>query len=621
MEMNNNEIVQENKNNEIIQEKKDDEKSKEKKRKKKYIKVLSLLQMQISEFNIMKKETIKENKPFLQCYLINKDIIDNYKDLYLYNAVSNCLENLKKNYNINYEYIYKNDAILEKIFEKIGIDYKKLEILEKKINPMFFETETLKIKGNEYPYNFFILRKEIFDLLFENKKTDFKLYNTLIGKEGIFFWNSEKKNNYISIYFLNDFSSEVNKIYLFKEEEDFLNDFKKNIKGKEIKDYLLSRNLRNKEVGLFNLIDDGKIIAKYLNITKCQIYEDDDDYDYDEIEDNETKLDEVIENEKKKKIIIDDFLKYLLINLYYINELSDYSINFMNKENKEPSLLNAFSLFVNSYKKDQKMKIETEINNFLKVFSDKSLSDNVRFREKNQAYEKIIQKVIDSFNIESKPKKNVNNSSENNNNNKIIDDLFYGEKKSENYLYNEKDNNIKIKVSNILYIKDSNNDYLKSINQAFYNSNIAIKPKILILILENNNLVNIPIELEVSNQKYIFLSCIKKYENMDNYFSFVKLGDKYHKIYFNSNNNNYEDEECDEQELNNSFIFFYEIIKEENYTSGTNDIFQSSDIYSTNVETNKIIIDSEGYHDINSSGNLCHSTLYNNNININKNYM
>ena len=287
----------------------------------------------------------------------------------------------------------------------------------------------------------------------------------------------------------------------------------------------------------------------------------------------------------------------------------------MNKENKEPSLLNAFSLFVNSYKKDQKMKIETEINNFLKVFSDKSLSDNVRFREKNQAYEKIIQKVIDSFNRESKPKKNVNNNSENNNNNEIIDDLFYGEKKSENYIFNEKDNNIKIKVSNILYIKDSNNDYLKSINQAFYNSNIAIKPKILILILENNNVVNIPIELEISYQKYLFLSCIKKYENMDNYFSFVKLGDKYHKIYFNSNNNNYEDEECNEQELSNSFIFFYEIIKEENYTSGTNDI------YSTNVETNKIIIENEGYHDINSSGNIGYNILYNNNNNINNNYM
>ena len=672
---------------------KDDEQQKKKRR---YIQLLSLLYMQISEFNEMKNKSIKENfkenclykdntkdkdnvkdkdittkgsdndknkddaedKPkyeYLKCYLVNKDMIDNYKELYLYQTISKLIEFLKgkKKNSINFDYFKNNENVLENCFKNLGIDYSKLEPLVKKLIPTFFETEKLKLQGYYYPYNFFILREEIFEYLFEkeikNQKINiesFKLYKMLIGKEGVFIWDlnkENKQNKYISIYYLNDCISEINKVYLFKEEEDFLKELYNNILDKkDIKEYYLFRNIKNNEIGLFNLIDDGKIMGKYINLFRSQLFES-------KTESGELKksLTILVKKDEQKIKKINDFLKYLLINLTYIKDLNEYSIYFT--KNKD-SLLGAYSSFAYSYKENINSNLDKQIDTFIDLFSEKSLGDSVKFNEenKNQAFEKLIENVIDSFNTESKPKKNKTDNTVNNDQNKIFD-LFYGEKLEQAKKKIIKQNNKKKeeieeivdikKVFNTLYINPNDFTYdgktsidLNMIMDINYlkckGTYIQKLPNILIIVLENNNLIEVPFKLNVHygyyNKEYKLLSTIRKYDNMDNYFSIVIIGNDFHKIFFNSSKNSYENEIIyDKNEINKSIIFFYETtMKEENYSSGNNEIFMgifsSAGVQQNKNTSNNFIINNGGYQDINNT-NLIYNQFYNNNNVINNN--
>ena len=681
---------------------KDDEQQKKKKR---YIQLLSLLYMQIYEFNEMKNKSIKENfinkdnvkdkdndvkdkdiykkvkdntkdkddakdeYKYLKCYLVNKDMIDNYKELYLYKTISKLIEFLKeKKKAIDFNYFNNNKNILENCFKNVGIDYSKLEPLEKKLIPTFFETEKLKIQGYYYPYNFFIIREEIFKYLFEKERynqknnlelSSFILYNMLIGKEGVFIWelNKEnKQNKYISIYYLNDCFSEINKVYLFKDEEDFLKELNNNILDKkEIKEYYLFRNIKNNDVGLFNLIDDGKIIGKYINLFRSQYFEE-------KKVSGEFKksLTIVVKKDEQKIQKINEFLKYLLINLTYIKDLKEYSINYIkNKENKESSLLGAYSSFAKSYNENNNSNLENQINNFINVFAEQSLGDSVKFNEenKNQAFEKLIENVIDSFKKESNPKKNKTDKTSKNDQNKIFD-LFYGEQKDDNINQNNIKNevnkeevnkngvdSVKIqkKVFNTLYLNPNDFTYdgktsinLNMILDINYlkckGIDIQKLPNILIIILENNNLIEVPSKLNIRygyyNKEYKLLSSIRKYDNMYNYFSIVRIGNNLCKISYNSYKKIYENEIIyDKNEKNKSIIFFYEAtMKEENYSSGNNEIFtienrafRSVSVQSRSNPSNNFFVNNGGYQDINNTRYLINNQFYNNTNVINNN--
>ena len=203
------------------------------KKEKNYIKLLVLLQIQITDIEELNKKTIENiDKPLKYC-LVNKDIIDNYKNLEIYPEVSKNLVKIKtQNPSLfNFDYFSKNDTVNEVIRDTI-IKNHKLDIGEDELS-FFFEAEKLKINGFEYPYNFFILRKEILDLFYKtgiiknsnNSECTFNTeYNLLIGKEGVFIWKSIKQKEYLVVYFLNEYDSEINKIYLYKEEKDFINE-------------------------------------------------------------------------------------------------------------------------------------------------------------------------------------------------------------------------------------------------------------------------------------------------------------------------------------------------------------------------------------------------------------
>lgn len=575
----------------------------------KYIKKLALLQIQKKEMEQMLEDSIKNNNNPLLCCLVNRDIIDNYKKLYLYERISKIIDNLK-----NKRDSYNFD--ITEIFKKIGVDDDKLLLSEQNLLPtlpIFFETEKLKIHGYEYPYNFSILRKELLDLLLDQNESEIsggviksnstKIYKVLIGKEGIFIWSEEKQKEYIIIYYLDNLSSEINKIYLYKKEEEFLNELNKIIIGKTKKDYFRFRGIKKKEIGFYNLIEDGKIIGKYINILQSENFKEDESVDLN------AKFDNIIEKAKEKNKKIECFLENLLINLYYINNLREifkYKLDSIHNQSNEKSLLLSFSDFVNENMSssgnninfDNNNKIKEKAKKFIKIFFDNNLGENVVFDEQheNRGYEKLIVKIIETFKKDLIIKNNTENMP-----NKI-EELFYGIRQSENvfeYFNTLYINQNKISDERTQFI-DINLNRIKKV-LTLEETGIYKLPEKLILILDNNeineekNIIKtIPLELLINinqgsfNERYIFLSSIQNNgESSSKFSSIIKKQKNYFKIDYNSINNSYQEYQISEKEITKSFIFFYERMKESEYSSGSN-IYDSNNFTNSQINSSHI---------------------------------
>ena len=220
--------------------------------------------LQINEINALLTKNIKEDEftKNKQYYLINKDIVSFYlnsKEIEEYTK-NQTLDNFNQNLN----------AISEKINNDKNI---KCEI-PNNINMLLNDIEKLKIDNKEFLYNFFIVRKDVLEILLDKSNKDnndeenindnnaifegFIPYNILIGIEGIYIWNKEnkvnqdnKENKEIVVHFLDVEKLESNlqnfrlkRVYIFNTEEVFNNELKNNILGKSIFEYISSRNIR-----------------------------------------------------------------------------------------------------------------------------------------------------------------------------------------------------------------------------------------------------------------------------------------------------------------------------------------------------------------------------------------
>ena len=572
----------------------------EENKKENYVKALLFLHNQIEEMKELNRNPIEDINNFWQCCLVNKDIIDNYKEIYLYSTISKLVEGYKEKTKMHSFNDEQNEKLFQFFIKKIGVDNSKLNIFEENIIPVLFEAEKLKIQNFEYPNNFFILKQDIKDLLFkkqiENKEIDnnaFIPYKTLIGKEGIFIWNTIKQNNNIVVYFLENCESEISKIYIYKEENDFLDELKSNIKGKTPKEYYKFRKISNNQRGYFNLIDDGNILFKYLNIARSMQYE--------ELkEGNETKFEDVLTNIDKNNKIIRNFLKYLLINLYYIKDLREYckELFLVNKEN---NLLFEFYGFITKFDKNNMNNLELETKKFIETFFNKKLAEAIAFNEGHESYsyEKIIRNVLKTFHSELTINKDKNYD------NKIFK-LFFGSQNIQEEIEmvgsDGKLTNITENFST-LYINSK-----KFINNNYTLRDIIIKnyPRIIILILDKSideylkesqnrdSIVKIdrglPLKLEINDgPNYLLLSSIKIDKDLNEFISIIK---EEKKIFSEKEKYKYLEFE---QAVKESIIFFYEMI-EQNYSS-RNDIYNN---YSQNISNSQSpVFNDTGYHDYN----------------------
>ncbi len=339
--------------------------------------------------------------------------------------------------------------------------------------------------------------------------------------------------------------------------------------------------------------------------------------------DTKFKIDAIIGKAEEKNKKIENCLEYLLINLYYIKDLREYCKNNLNKnniQNNENYLFDAFSEFVlenmnnfgNNLNIGSSSNIRERVKNFMKIFYDKNLGENIIFEEghENKGYQSLIEKIIDAFKNDIKIKNKNSNEPNNNNTVNKIEELFYGIKQSDN---NEKE------FFNTLYINPKKlriDEKAQSINLNEIKNSLTLEKtgiiklaEILILILDKDDIIKniIPLELIVNikneqyNERYIFVSSIQNDESFSKFCSIIKKENKLYKIEYNSDNNSYKEVEIsDLNEINKSSILFYKKIKEINYSSGYNNIYNSRNNIDLSMnpvgQTTKIVLNREGFH-------------------------
>ena len=341
-----------------------------------YLDNLIMFRLQLNEIkNLMKSQNIDINNP-LQCYLINNDIIKEF----LNNEISSSIDQY-----INLD--YNEDQIKDLIYD----EYKNnTNINFKKIIPALLLSENLKINDIDYPYNFFIIKKEYFYRLIDINNSifnDCKIYDVLIGKDGIFILNDEKEKGKFIVYYLyninlNEFK--IDKIFIFKNKNEFIKVIKKlNEEGR--RQFFTSRNLINDKTGYFNLIDDGKIIGKYINLKRNENFNI-------ESNENENNITNIIENNIKIEGILRAFLPHLILCLSKINILK-FGPKINSMKNKNFSKHKLLQLFLNIL---QNNKISTIANDFIENFLEKKIYEKITYNEdiKFSLFESVVKVLI-----------------------------------------------------------------------------------------------------------------------------------------------------------------------------------------------------------------------------------
>ena len=599
-----------------------------------------IIYSQLEKIKQMKEQNLNINNP-LECYLINNDMI---KEISTKHYTSS-LNSDNKNFN------------------------------NIRINIGLLLTENLKINDIDYPCNFFIIEKENFKKLVNenNILNEFKLYKVLIGKNGIFIINEEMdKDRYIVYYIYNmDLNDcKIDKIFIFKKQAEFQKEIELlNNKGRD--DYFNSRNIINDKTGYYNLIDDGKIIGKYINLKRIDTFQiksrnkeeennnknnnknyNGDNNDYKIIDNNEDYKERIgdnneninkndnknevnnenyneyieedgvqkkIENDLKKKEIIKLFLPHLLVCLTKIDLLKSYLIQNL-KSNPNLSKYKLMQLFSEILEKNIDNEIFEGNNNeliddFINEFFTQNLHEKFDLDKDNilSNYENMIKILI------NKLREDLVGLFVNSNRNVLsfFENVFYGKKNIEN-------NNSEGDNFNTLYIDP--NDYcgnethvsLETIINKFQfkeKEKIKLFPNIMIIITFNQyeNFLTVPLNLNIKELKinYNLLCSISSDEQ--HLVSFIKNNEnKFFKTYFEQKAFKYESLES-HNELNNCFIYFYEKEKDKNEECG---------YYSINSKNNNCI-NTDNIPNIGSNNNTFNnnnSNIVNNNDNYNNNY-
>ena len=607
---------------------------------------LQIISGQLKKFKQMKKQNLNINNP-LDCFLINNDMITE-----ICNKHNSILNSDNKQFNNN-------------------------KINNKSINIGLLLTENLKINDIDYPCNFFIIEKENLEQFVHdnNLLNEFKLYKVLIGESGIFILNEEMHKDRYIVYYIYDMDfndCKIDKIFIFKKKAEFKKEIELlNNKGRDY--YFNSRNIINDKTGYYNLIDDGKIIGKYINLKRIDKFKiksnnkkednnnknngDNNNYknkdnneDYKEKkgdnngnnnenkngnnnmvnneDDNEYIEEDGVqkknENYAKNKEIIKLFLPHLLICLTKIDLLKSYLIPKI-KRNPNISKYKIMQLFSKILEKNNKNEMfESDnnelIDNFIEEFFMQNLHEKLYFDKDNilSNYENMIKILI------NKLREDFSGLFVNSNQEilSFFDNLFYGKKTVLNNTFEVVDFNT-LYIDPVDYCGNETQISLDNIINDFKfkeKEKIISFPKIMIIIAFNQyeNFLTIPLNLNIKEIKinYNLICGISSEEQ--NLVSFIKNdGNIFLKTYFDFEKKTVKCKPLENKnELNNCFIYFYE--KE-------NDKSEECDYYSINSKNNDFL--NKKYtgkiSNIESNNNAFNNNnlnFMNNNDNYNNNY-
>ena len=243
------------------------------------IKKLILLYAFEKEFYKIITKSIEDEYDFKNYLLINKNIIDKFKQKYDYLKIKEILDKNKNNlsykgYLKNISEFIKNNEIMNII--KINLNQNSdTKIFEDENN---FIPKINKISDSfQYPYDFIIFPKTLFDLFYDDfnhsKKQfeDFR-YNILIGDNLLFIQDSKYKNIFHTYKFIvnDNENNNLDMVCSFKYDNElmFYEEVENHIKGKGLENYLNERKLEIKN----ELNQNIDLISNNKKIGECLVY-------------------------------------------------------------------------------------------------------------------------------------------------------------------------------------------------------------------------------------------------------------------------------------------------------------------------------------------------------------
>jgi len=557
-------------------------------KKRKYIKNSIYFNLQKKEISELMSKSI-ENSDKYKLKLINKDIINGYLNDQLNEEINSFLNKENKKAS---EF---SDHDINNIINNIIRDGKNKEFtsVTEELAIDFLFPEEFKINKYEFPINFYIIAEERFHKIFENKSdlTDFKTYDAILGKEGIFMWiegymitiesEGQPKEHKKAMYFLeNKNDLKVNKIFLFENEEELKEQIKK-IKEIGKKDYFEERNVIKNELGSYNMINDGKIIGKYINVGKNE-KENIIQMKSSAIEPNENeRIESEISRIEEKEELIELFLPYLIICFTKIEKLKK---GLEEKSKDIKGILKSLSKIIKSVNNNKIDDISNSINNFVKDFIKKDFIINFSYsiNNKREAFRNLIEMLLNEFHQEIyvenmfKPRKRFEEFK----NSSFIFNLFFGLKtinKKETF-FNTIELDTKDAGNQNVRIEELLNHYKSGKEES-----ATFFPNVLILLITDlGNLLKLSLEFNLNNNnkdikinnKYKLKSCIQMEGGQ--FFSFIinENNNDFYKIsfYYDKNQNylldfeNSNIDEINEKMIESSYnICFYEINDDNEY--------------------------------------------------------
>ena len=252
------------------------------------LKKLILLYAFEKQFLQLMKLPIKDEFEVNEYYLINKNLIDNYYKIDIYQKyILPLLNDIQKqlDYPLSYKgYFINIENIINYLTKETNISVYINEIVklininndvisnEENFIPKFNEKEIGVGEKAQYPIEFILVPEKIFDLYFKgikaskHQKDDYK-FNTLIGSNVLFIQN-KKYNNKFNSYLLSENSNRLEMSYqfIYNETKKFYHEVREFIKGKDFINYIIERQLEyNKLSTYLELLEKDSKIGSYIN--------------------------------------------------------------------------------------------------------------------------------------------------------------------------------------------------------------------------------------------------------------------------------------------------------------------------------------------------------------------
>ena len=238
------------------------------------IKKLILLYAFENEFHKAITKSIEDEYDMKNYLLINKNIIDIFKQKYSYSNIKEILDKMNNNlsykgYLININSLVKNN-VLKDIIKNSSKEKFDSQIFQ---DEKSFFPNLKNFDSFQYPYDFIIVPKSLFDLFYDDfinpKKVigDFR-YNVLLGDNTLFIQDSINKNIFHTYKY--DEKNNLEFICSFKYDNElfFYKEVENCIKGKGLEYYLLQRKLDIKN----ELNPKIDLVKNNQKIGECIIY-------------------------------------------------------------------------------------------------------------------------------------------------------------------------------------------------------------------------------------------------------------------------------------------------------------------------------------------------------------